>query len=196
MSRQPFSCAMQTMPGAVPDHGPRSVCAFVWEIYRKMGIQIGRQERWQRWCWCRHWAAKCETRHLDQFESHHEFLPRCRFFRFARFFACVRAFGCGTLSSGNDNHRLVSNAFLRWNGIFVLSSFVSYFSPKKKNRTHKAARLLGDADGILVLGELVQLPTYPVIVWSVCMRSWAPHGLGFVRQQTFQTSQNTQNRHQ
>lgn len=42
------------------------------------------------------------------------FLPRCRFFRFVRFLC-----GCGTLSSENNNHRLVSNAFLRWNGIFL-----------------------------------------------------------------------------
>lgn len=75
-------------------------------------------------------------------------------------------FGCGTLSSGNDNHRLVSNAFfcVEIAFSFHLCLLLLLFAEEKTHRTHKAARLLGDADGILVLGEFVQLPTYPVIV--------------------------------
>lgn len=106
------------------------------------------------------------TRHLYQFESHHEFLPRCRFFRFGRFL-CVRR-GCGPLSSVNDRmldwclwcllafkcHFLFSPAFA---SVCVCVVFASRRT-KKCERQTKAASLLS------YKRRIAFMPTGPTIV--------------------------------
>lgn len=112
MSRQPFSftCKQRYAEGDCCwiDHGHGVRLCVRWENGCKQ------QGRWW-WCWWQRWK-KTNLNLIMQVSL------RCRFsFTFRSLYLWV---GCMTLSS--ENHRLVSNAFLRWNGIFFLFGYFCF----------------------------------------------------------------------